>query len=249
MEIQITEGLRMGLKVNKSTVEEKKTTIQEILKLMNITRDYAVGLDEKVSKKQIPHYHIHFTYYGTHSALTKYKQRKMPKWGASTKLYKAKDKHGSDLYAWYGYACKESIIEVSPEIEMEKLKENAHTQKAFWESKQKYGEKIEAKKALVVSNEEKLFQFLDLNALAFKIAPNACYTGTTNIRSEARQRKSELTKVLAWILKWHMETFNKLTTYQRCEHLAYKWLITRQHMGYDELIERKQGNFFVEFYF
>lgn len=249
MELEITEGIRMGLKVNKSTMEEKKTTIPELLKLMNITRDYAVGLDEKVSKKQIPHYHIHFTYYGTHSAITKYKARKMPKWGVSTKLYKAKAKHGSDLYAWYGYAVKENIIEVSPEIEMEKLKQNAHTQKAFWESKQKYGEKIEMKKNTAVSNEEKLFQFLDLNALVFKISPNACYTGTTNITQEARDRKSELSKVLASILQWHMETFNKLTTYQRCEHLACKWLLTRKHMTYAEYIERKQGNFYHEFYF
>jgi len=249
MEITITESIRMGLKVNKSTLEEKKTTIKEILKLLNITRDYTVGLDEKVSKKQIPHYHIHFNYYGKYDAIQKLKSRKMKGWGTSTKLYKAKAKHGSDLYAWYGYSCKESIIEVSPEIEMEKLKENAHTQKAFWESKQKYGEKIETKKALVVSNEEKLFQFLDLNALAFKVSPNACYTGTTNIRQEAHDRKSELSRVLATTLKWHMETFNKLTTYQRCEHLAYKWLLTRKKMTYEEFIERKQGNFYHEFYF
>jgi hypothetical protein len=246
MELQITEGLRMGLKVNKSTVEEKKMTIQEILKLMNITRDYAVGLDEKVSKKQIPHYHIHFTYYGTHSALTKYKQRKMPKWGASTKLYKAKAKHGSDLYAWYGYACKETIIEVSPEIEMEKLKQNAHTQKAFWESKQKYGEKIEMKKLHAVSNEEKLFQFLDLQHSGKVLLT---VLDSTNGLPLCCQGKSELSKVLASILKWHMETFNKLTTFQRCEHLSYKWLLTRNKMTYEEFIDRKKGNFFQEFYF
>lgn len=154
---EIPKKLLLGLKVNVATLHEKKVSIEEVAKLLWITEKYVIGLDEHVSIKSVPHYHIHFEYEGNYDAIQKLKCRKLRDFGKSTKLYQAKDKKESNPYAWYGYAVKEKLIAKSEDIDESMLAINAHTQLEFKKSKINYGEKIEVKKTEKVTFEESLF--------------------------------------------------------------------------------------------
>ena len=72
-----------GLKINECELEKHHTTVLEIIKKFGFTT-WVVGRDQQLSKKELPHYHIHFKSPKTIEALRKQKQKEMPNWGMST---------------------------------------------------------------------------------------------------------------------------------------------------------------------
>jgi len=143
-----------GIKVNQEVLDIKQKTIQDVVELLGIKDGYVIGKDEELSATGKTHYHIHFRDERTLDALQKYKQRVMPEWGRTTKLYPPKDRV-DNIMCWYGYATKEKEIFVSPEIDRELLKLEQHTQAEFKKSQINFGkakqEKKEAKKDLETS--------------------------------------------------------------------------------------------------
>lgn len=143
-----------GIKVNQEVLDIKQKTIHEVVELLGIKDSYVIGKDEELSATGKPHYHIHFKDERTLDALQKYKQRVMPEWGRTTKLYPPKDRV-DNIMCWYGYAIKEREVFVSPEIDKELLKLEQHTQAEFKKSQLNFGkqkqEKKEAKKDLETS--------------------------------------------------------------------------------------------------
>lgn len=143
-----------GLKVNQEVLDIKQKTIHDVVELLQIKDSYVIGRDEELSATAKPHYHIHFRDERTLDALQKYKQRVMPEWGRTTKLYPPKDRV-DNIMCWYGYATKEQEVFVSPEIDKEQLRLEQHTQAEFKKSQLNFGkqkqEKKEAKKDLETS--------------------------------------------------------------------------------------------------
>lgn len=143
-----------GIKVNQDVLDIKQKTIHDVVELLGIKDSYVIGRDEELSATLKPHYHIHFRDERTLDALQKYKQRVMPEWGRSTKLYPPKDRV-DNIMCWYGYATKEQEVFVSPEIDKEHLRLEQHTQAEFKKSQINYGkakqEKKDAKKDLETS--------------------------------------------------------------------------------------------------
>jgi hypothetical protein len=151
-----------GLKVPVQDLEFHKTSIENIythpLLALNT---FTVGLDTELSKEQKPHYHIHWYDTRELECLRKIKQKIMPKWGHSTKLYPPKKKRKVDLksdpLAWLGYAVKETHVFASEDIDLVLLGQHAHTQREFKRAKINWGEKKQEKKDEAKTLEEKLF--------------------------------------------------------------------------------------------
>lgn len=219
---EIPKPLLMGLKVNKETLVAKNKSINDVANIMRLSEKFVIGYDENLSLKSKPHYHIHFMYEGSLGAIQKFKQRNLKDWGTSTKLYEAKDKKESDPYCWYGYAVKENLIYASQDIDMVALNINAHTQHAFKRSKLEYGNKVETKKVVKSTTEDKIY--LDLDGY---IKEN----GRTSFR-----------EIMARMAKTSLEEFKQMLSIQRLEYLMYKYLLLRKKIHYSQYINIKLDN-------
>lgn len=149
-----------GIKVNQEVLDIKQKTIHEVVELLGIKDSYVIGRDEELSATAKPHYHIHFRDERTLDALQKYKQRVMPEWGRTTKLYPPKDRV-DNIMCWYGYATKENEVFVSPEIDKEQLRLEQHTQAEFKKSQLNYGKQKQEKKDAKKDLETSIFSQLD----------------------------------------------------------------------------------------
>jgi hypothetical protein len=210
MELHITEiETRLyGLKINLDTLVQKDTKIEDIPGLLGIVSSYVIGYDSYLSKTQQPHYHIHWSDTRALAAMQKAKQRIMPDWGRTTKLYPAKIKEGSDPYAWYGYACKEKTVYVSADLDTSQIELHAHTQAAFKKSQINY---VEQKKDVLkakITFEEELFQYLD------------------------EGKPSCMPAVAELIVTWMFQKHNKLITRAPLDMYTWKWCISRHKVSY-----------------
>lgn len=210
----------MGLKINKSTLEEKNVTIEEVANLLLLTEKYVIGYDVNLSETQQPHYHIHFTYHGNLEAIQKLKQRKLKEYGKTTKLYQAKDKKDSNPYSWYGYAVKENMIFASSDIDKGMLDIEAHTQYEFKKSQINYGKKIEEKKIKKISTEEKVFLKLD----------------------EVTKQRISFEDLMSETLKIYLTEHKQMLSIQRVEYLTYKYLLIRGKIQHITYINNKYHN-------
>lgn len=199
-----------GLKINEDTLQIKQKSIDEIPTLLGIIGSYVIGYDSYLSKTQQPHYHIHWSDTRTLAAMQKAKQRIMPDWGRTTKLYQAKIKEGADPYAWYGYACKEKIVITSYDLDLNQIKMHAHTQAEFKKSQINYVEHKEKKVKAKLTFEEELFQHLDT------------YLALT-----------DFAQVCACIVTWVHQVHNKWITKTPLEMHAWKWCVSRGKFTYD----------------
>lgn len=149
-----------GLKVNQDVLDLKKKTIQDVIELLGLKDSYVIGRDEALSANGRAHYHIHFKDDRTLDALQKYKQRVMPEWGRSTKLYPPKDRV-DNIICWYGYAIKEKVVYISPEIDKHQLELEQHTQAEFKKSQLNFGKQKQEKKEQKKDLETSIFSQLD----------------------------------------------------------------------------------------
>jgi len=153
-----------GLKVNLSMLQEKDWTIQQVVEALKITQcEHVIGYDHQLAQEQHPHYHIHWTDTRSLDALQKAKQKAMPKWGRTTKLYAAKDIPEGDVYCWYGYAVKEQQIYKSDSIDQVLLDQHAHTQAAVKRSRLNWEADQAIKKEKEKSLEEEIFETVKID--------------------------------------------------------------------------------------
>lgn len=201
-----------GLKVNKDILDIKNMTIQEVAEKLQIRDNFVIGYDEASSLEQIPHYHIHFVDTRSLDALQKWKQRFLPNWGKSTKLYPSKPNAEKKLepYVWFGYAAKENLIYYSPELDIEQIKINAHTQLAFKKSKITYGKKKQDKKEKKNDLEARIFQQIKEYSLE---APS-------------------LSTTAALVASFYFKEVGKLPTKNQYEGMAFKYLIVNHPLQY-----------------
>lgn len=150
-----------GLKINECDLVKHNITILELVKSFGFEH-WVVGRDEALGKKGIPHYHIHFKSDKKIDALRKQKQKIMPQWGHSAKLYSPR-KNADDWYCWAGYAMKEMKVgtsEMTPD-EILEIDKHIHTQAAFKQSKIDYVKKKEEKEDDKKDLKTRLFNNMD----------------------------------------------------------------------------------------
>lgn len=210
----------MGLKVNKSTLDEKNVTIEEVANLLGLTEKYVIGYDVNLSEVKEPHYHIHFSYYGTLVSIQKFKQRKLKDYGKSTKLYQAKDKKESNPYTWYGYAVKENLIFMSADLNKTALDIESHTQYEFKKAKLKYGKKLQDKKDKKLSTEEKVFAELE----------------------EVTKHKTYFVTLMSKMCEIYLKKHKQMLSIQRLEYLTYKYLLLTERLTYEQYVSFKFDN-------
>jgi len=211
--LDLTAGRLYGLKINEDTLAIKNVKIEDIPELLGITELFVIGYDTQLSKTQQAHYHLHWYDTRLLPAVQKAKQRAMPNWGHTTKLYPAKIKNEeeADPYAWFGYACKEKIYFKSPDIDLQKLEMHAHTQYEFKKSQIKY---VEQKKEKVESKntfEDELFTFLDDHPVGLK----------------------RFTEVATAITRYIFQTHGKWITKTPLEMHTWKWCVSRGHFTFE----------------
>jgi len=150
-----------GLKINEEVLKIKDKTILEVVCLLGIEDgEYVIGRDDALSVDAKPHYHIHFKDARTLDALQKHKQRVMPEWGRTTKLYPPKDRV-DNIMCWYGYAVKEQLIYASETVDKVILAQEAHTQAAYKKSQMNYGKQQQEKKQAKMDLQTTIFTQLD----------------------------------------------------------------------------------------
>jgi len=148
-----------GLKVNVSILQEKQWTIDNVVEALKIKDcEHTIGYDNMLSEEQHPHYHIHWTDTRSLDALQKAKQKAMPQWGRTTKLYAAKDIPSGDVYCWYGYAVKEKQVYKSDSIDQALLDQHAHTQATIKRSRLNWVADQANKKVKEKTLEEEVFE-------------------------------------------------------------------------------------------
>jgi len=155
-----------GLKINECELEKHDTTVLDIIAKFKFTT-WVVGRDEALGKKAIPHYHIHFKSSKNIEALRKQKQDVMPNWGRSTKLGPPRAEY-DNWPCWAGYATKEQIIGMSPDITDEdkiEIAKHAHTQATVKRSKLNWSNKQDEKKQEKKDLETRLYEILDAKYL------------------------------------------------------------------------------------
>lgn len=157
----------LGLKINKSVLVEKEMTIYDVVELLKIEKFYVIGFDSQFMKKDEHHYHIHWASDANLEAWRKRKQKAMPQWGKSTKLYQAKEKLNSDPYAWFGYAVKELDFFHSKELNEEKLHNESIIQLAFKKSKLDWITKKEIQREEKKELKDKIFDSILADPEAF----------------------------------------------------------------------------------
>lgn len=207
-----------GLKINEDILIEKNMTVLEVVCLLEL-KEYVIGRDEALSAEKKAHYHIHFRDDRTLDALQKFKQRMMPNWGRTTKLYPPKDRVGT-IMAWYGYAVKEQLIGCSSEIDKSELEKEAHTQRAFKQSQLNWGQAQQEKKEQKKDLETRLYDKLDdmpLERTFFKTA--------------------------VWLNKFYLEETKNLPTKNQRERLVWNYLLSRGYKTHeDHIIWEYAGN-------
>ena len=231
MELSVSEmpqRILLGLKINVSTLEEKKVTIEEVRNLLHITDHYVIGLDTSLSVKQVPHYHLHFSYLGNYDAIQKLKCRKLKDFGKSTKLYQAKDKKESDPYCWYGYAVKEQLISKSADVDETPLKIHAHTQFEYRKSQIRYGAKIETKKVEKVTFEESLFDEI------------------VYLKSQGEEPK-RFTDYATLLSKAAFRLHKKILLPNRIEYYTWKYLLTHNIVSHYVYVREKMKEYDISY--
>lgn len=225
---EMPQRILLGLKVNVSTLTDKKVTIDDVRNMLNISDHYVIGLDTE-GIKGVPHYHIHFQYLGKYDAIQKLKCRKLKDYGKSTKLYQAKDKKDSDPYAWYGYAVKEKTISVSSDVDATPLNIHAHTQNEYKKSQRKYGEKIETKKTEKVNFEESIFDEI-------------VYLKSQGTDTYPRRFEHYATMVsqIAW--KQH----KRILLPNRVEYYTWKYLLTHNIVTHSVYVREKVKDYNID---
>lgn len=154
-----------GLKVNLAILTEKDWKIEDVVSALAIDKlEHVIGYDHQLAEKQQPHYHIHWTDTRSLEALQKAKQKAMPQWGRTTKLYAAKDLHG-DVYCWYGYAVKEQQIFKSEALDQVLINQHAHTQAVIKRSRLNYAKDQATKKDEKRTLEEQIFDRVKINPI------------------------------------------------------------------------------------
>ena len=195
-----------GLKINEDTLTAKNQTILEVTNLLGL-KEYVIGRDEALSANQKPHYHIHFRDDRTLDALQKYKQRVMPEWGRTTKLYPPKDRV-DNIMCWYGYACKEKLIHATDTIDKVLLAQEAHTQHAFKQSQLNYGKQKEEKKSEKKDLETTIFSQID----------------------DLQLQQHPFITVAEWVDKYYFTETKKCATRSQLENYTWTYLMSR---GYE----------------
>lgn len=198
-----------GLKINECELVKHNITVMEIIQQFAFEY-WVVGRDDALGHKGIPHYHIHFKSDKKIDALRKQKQKVMPNWGQTTKLY-APRKNASDWYCWAGYALKEMKVGLSsnhtPEdiIEIDK---HIHTQATIKKSKLNWSEKEVAKKEEKKDLETRLFDKLDKEYLGKSYA--------------------EGLDICATFGEEYFKEVGELPSGHHTKSKVYKWLFTRK---------------------
>lgn len=219
---EIPKRVLLGFKVNVSTLEAKNVTIEEVRNLLEITEHYVIGLDTMYSINEVPHYHIHFYSDRSFLAMQQVKKRKLKGYGTSTKIYNPKkDVKVSDPYCWYGYAVKEQFISKSLDVDEIQMNINAHTQLEFKKSKLKYGKKMEDKKEVKKTYEQKLFELTDKFYL----------------------KGSQFIDTAKHISRISMEELESFLTISRVEYYTWKYLLTRKHITHLQYLESFQHKY------
>jgi len=153
-----------GIKIPQFVLDEKKLVIDDVRKLLKLQSAYVIGYDTKFMKsRENPHYHIHFSDSRNIEALRKWKMKVMPLWGKTVKLYQAKNKKISDHNAWYGYAVKELNFYTSPDLDYDKIQNQAIIQLAFKQSKLDWMKKKEDTEEEKKGLKERIFSNLETN--------------------------------------------------------------------------------------
>lgn len=201
-----------GLKINEETLGIKNMTLMEVMSALDISTNYVIGRDEALSAEGKAHYHIHFKDERTLDALQKHKQRVLPNWGRTTKLYPPKDRV-ENIMCWYGYAVKEQVIHVSSEIDRVVLEQEAHTQRAFKQSQLNYGKNQQEKKDQKKDLETRLYDKLD----EIPITYDFFYTSV-------------------WLNKFYRQETNNTPTRQQRERLVWNYLLTRGHKTDEDMV-------------
>jgi len=201
-----------GLKVNQDVLDLKQKTIQEVAELLELKDNYVIGKDVALSSDQKEHYHIHFKDERTLEALQKYKQKVMPEWGRTTKLYPPKDRV-DNIMCWYGYAVKENLIYASPSIDPQLLKLEQHTQAEFKKSQLNWGKQQEQKKQVKKDLETTIYEQLDKLPLNY-----------------------DFFNVAKWVTRFYYEEVKSLPIRSQIEKLVWKYLIDRKHKDYEDYI-------------
>lgn len=201
-----------GLKVNDEVLKIKNKTIQEVAELMDLKDNYVIGRDDTLSSDGKVHYHIHFKDERTLDALQKFKQRNMPDWGRATKLYPPKSKV-DNIMCWYGYAVKENIVYVSPDVIMEQLLLEQHTQAEFKRSQLNWGRQQEAKKQEKKDLETVIFSQIDNLPIQYHFFEVAVY-----------------------VSKFYYTEIKSVPIRSQVEKLVWKYLIDRGHKNWEDYI-------------
>lgn len=208
-----------GLKINECELEKHNTTVLEIIKKFGFTT-WVVGRDRQLSKKELPHYHIHFKSSKTIDALRKQKQKEMPNWGMSTKLGPPK----ADMvnwHCWAGYATKEQVIGMSDDItELDKVEiaKNAHTQAVIKKSKLDWSNKKDEKKQEKKDLETRLYELLDKE-----------YLGKTEVHSF---------RVAVSFSNAYLAEVGELAPPTTLKSKVWKYLISRKIRSMEEYVQQ-----------
>lgn len=136
-----------GLKINENDLKIHNTTIYEIVQKFKF-ETYVIGRDERLSKKEQPHFHIHFKSSKTLASLQKKKQEVMPRWGKTCKVYPPR-KNNDNWFCWAGYAIKEQEIfvgDVIPEPDRVEIRQYAKAMSMIKENKLNWSKKQDDKK-------------------------------------------------------------------------------------------------------
>lgn len=162
-----------GLKINEDDLAKHKTTIGEIIAKFKF-EVYVIGRDERLSKKEKPHFHIHFKSCKSLASLQKKKQEVMPRWGKTCKIYPPR-KNNDNWFCWAGYAIKEQEIFISdtvPETDRVEIRQYAKAMAMIKENKINWSKKQDDKKQEKKDLETRLYDALDMEfKLKAKVNP------------------------------------------------------------------------------
>lgn len=207
-----------GLKINEEVLALKNKTILEVVVLLGL-EEYVVGRDDALSGSKKPHYHIHFRDDRTLDALQKYKQRVMPEWGRTTKLYPPKDRV-DNIMCWYGYAVKEQLIFASDTVDKTILAQEAHTQAAFKKSQLNYGKQQEEKKEAKRDLEKTIFTQIDDLPLG----------------------KKDFYEIAVWVSKFFYAEVKSPPIRSQIEKYTWIYLLERGYKTHEDYILYQFGN-------
>jgi len=206
-----------GLKINARDLGH--LTIHQVVEKMKIKGKYVIGYDVKLSEKEIPHYHIHFSDYRSFTALQSQKKRQLKGIGNSCKLMRAKEKEESDPNHWYGYAIKENEIFISTDLDCDQVRHSASIQaevkKLKLDNIRKYEKNAEKKLTTI----EKLFTYME-----------------EKIKVQQKEKISFF-NTLAIVTRYFIEEEEKMVTIQRAEQLAFRFFLQTKRLSYERYID------------